>query len=123
MASNARKQAEKRGHRAEALAALYLRLKGYRILARNLRTPMGEIDIIAHKSGLTAFVEVKARANMDAALSAVSAQSWQRISRAADYWMARHPHQANGGWRYDIIAVSGLKWPQHLQDAWRPGLA
>lgn len=123
MASKARKQAEKRGHRAETLAALYLRLKGYRILDRNLRTPMGEIDLIAHKNGLTAFVEVKARANIDDALSAVSAQSWQRISRAADYWMARHPNEANGGWRYDIIAVSGLKWPQHLADAWRPGLA
>ena len=123
MASNARRQAEKRGRRAESLAALFLRLKGYSILARNLRTPMGEIDLIARKHGIIAFVEVKARADMDAALSAVSPRSWQRISRAADYWMARHPAHIDDAWRYDIVAISGYKWPCHVPDAWRPGLA
>lgn len=123
MASKARQRAEKRGHRAETLAAMFLRLKGYRILARRVRTPMGEIDLIAYKKNTVAFVEVKARKSMDSALSAVTPTSWQRISRAADYWMARHPAHANAGWRYDIIAVSGLNAPRHLRDAWRPGLA
>lgn len=123
MANKSRKQAERRGQRAERLAALYLGLKGYRILARQVRTPMGEIDLIAHRRGIVAFIEVKTRSHIDAAVSAVTPQAWQRISRAADYWMARHPTFNAAGWRYDIIAMSPRRWPQHLRDAWRPGLA
>jgi putative endonuclease len=67
-----RTAAEKRGRTGETLAALYLRLKGYRILARRVRTPVGEIDLIAEKSGVIAFVEVKARTQADTALSAVT---------------------------------------------------
>lgn len=123
MAEGRRQAAERRGRKGESLAALYLRLKGYRILARRVRTPVGEVDLIAEKSGVVAFVEVKVRRGMDSAIGAVTPASWQRIARAADSWMARHPAYSDYGWRYDIIAMSPGKMPRHLRDAWRPGMA
>ncbi|MFT5776628.1 YraN family protein [Hyphomonas sp.] len=99
MAEVARQRAERRGRTGETLAALCLRLKGYRILETRLRTPVGEIDLIASKGRIIAFVEVKARARRGDALSAVTPARWQRISRAADFWMARRPHYVDHGWR------------------------
>lgn len=122
MAEAARKRAERRGRTGETLAALWLRLKGYRILATRLRTPVGEIDLIASKGRIIAFVEVKARARRDHALGAVTPAGWQRISRAADFWMARRPHYADHGWRYDLIAIQPWHAPIHVRDAWRPGM-
>ena len=58
-----RRRAERGGRRAEALAALWLRLKGWTILARRVRTPVGEVDLIARRGRTIAFVEVKARAS------------------------------------------------------------
>lgn len=118
-----RKAAERRGRTGEALAALFLRLKGYRILASRVRTPVGEIDLVAEKAGIIAFVEVKARRETALALEAVSPHAWQRIARAAENWMARRPHYAGHGWRYDLIAIAPRRLPVHLRDAWRPGLA
>ena len=123
MAEAARQRAERRGRTGETLAAIFLRLKGYRILEARLRTPVGEIDLIASKGRIIAFVEVKARANRDHALGAVTPAGWQRISRAADFWMARRPRYADFGWRYDLIAVQPWRLPVHLRDAWRPGIA
>lgn len=118
-----RQIAEARGRQAERRAALWLRLKGYSILAARVKLPVGEIDLIARKGKLIAFVEVKARARQDDALGAISVQSWQRISRAAEYWMGQRPRYADFGWRYDLIALAPGHLPSHLKDAWRPGLA
>jgi putative endonuclease len=123
MAEARRQAAEKRGRKGEWLAALYLQAKGYRILDRRVRTPMGEVDLIAKRGRLVAFVEVKFRAQVENAAVAVTPASWQRIARAADFWMARHPALADCGWRYDLIALAPGKLPKHIQDAWRPGLA
>jgi putative endonuclease len=122
MAEGARQRAERRGRTGETVAALFLRLKGYRILETRLRTPVGEIDLIASKGRVIAFVEVKARANREHALGAVTPSGWQHIARAADFWMARRPHYADHGWRYDLIAVQPGRLPQHVRDAWRPGM-
>jgi putative endonuclease len=59
--SRRRRKAERRGKRGEGWATWLLRLKGYRILVRRARTPLGEIDIIARRGRVTAFIEVKAR--------------------------------------------------------------
>lgn len=118
-----RQIAEARGRAAERRAALWLRLKGYSILAARVKLPVGEIDLIARKGRLIAFVEVKARARRDDALGCVSVQSWQRISRAAEAWMGQRPAFVDYGWRYDIIALAPGQLPHHLKDAWRPGLA
>ncbi|MEZ5790168.1 MAG: YraN family protein [Nitratireductor sp.] len=106
-----------RGRKGEWLAALALRLRGYRIVARNFRTKAGEIDIIARRGDLIVFVEVKARTNLAAAVDAVSHDSQRRISNAADYWISRQRDQARLSWRFDIIAVLPRRWPVHLEDA------
>lgn len=115
-----RQRAENRGRRAEWLAALSLQVKGYQILARRARLPVGEIDLIAKRGKTVAFVEVKYRATLDQALIAVTDRNWQRIAGAAASWMARRPDLASCGWRYDIIAAAPYKWPNHQPDYWRP---
>jgi len=91
MAEAKRQAAEKRGRKGERLAALFLQAKGYRILDRRARKPVGEVDLIAKRGGVIAFVEVKHRTNLDLAAGSVTPGSWQRIARAADYRLARHP--------------------------------
>jgi len=118
-----REAAEARGRRAEALAAWWLRAKGYTILSRRVKLPVGEIDLVAEKRGVIVFVEVKERATLDAALGCVTPAAWRRIGRAAESWMAQRPRFHDCGWRYDIIAIAPGRLPSHLKDAWRPGMA
>jgi len=117
-----RKRAERRGRRAEWLASGMLMLKGYTILARRARTPSGEIDLIAKRGNLVAFVEVKARATSVLALEAVTSTAQARIIRAAELWMARRRDLGECDWRFDIVAVVPRRWPTHFRDAWRPDL-
>ena len=120
MASRARQRAERRGRRAENYAALWLQIKGYRILARRVKLPVGEIDLIARRSKIIACVEVKQRRTLDLARQAVPDSAWLRISRAADYWGSQHPHYDQQLWRYDLIAIAPWRWPKHYKDYWRP---
>ncbi|WP_207436442.1 YraN family protein, partial [Sabulibacter ruber] len=87
-------RAEDYGRYAEALCRLSLRLRGYRILAQRLRTPMGEIDIVARRGATLAIVEVKARADWDRANEAVGARQRGRLARAAHAWLAANPRHA-----------------------------
>jgi len=109
-----RRQAERRGRRAEFLAICLLRLKGYRLLASRYRTPVGEIDLIARRAGTVAFVEVKARPSIAEAAEAVTLQGRQRIARAAHLWLARNPAAAELTLRFDVILVAPRHWPRHL---------
>jgi len=113
----ARQKAFRKGLWSEVLAAMALRLKGYRILDRRFKTKLGEIDLVARKGQLIIFVEVKARNNVQSALDGVGFWSKKRISDAADIWISRQPDAADLSWRFDIIAVIPRKWPVHLQDA------
>lgn len=115
-----RRAAEKRGRRSESLAAMFLQLKGYRILARRVRNRAGEIDLVAKKGNLIAFVEVKARTELSLALESVTPRAQKRISRAAEAWMAHRPDLRGNDWRFDIIAVTPGRLPHHARDAWRP---
>lgn len=112
-----RQKAWRRGHVAEYLAAAFLMLKGYRILAIRHRTKLGEIDIIARKGDLAVFVEVKSRQGAQAAIDAVSVSSQNRIRAASDLWLARQPDFARLSQRYDIVAMLPGRWPQHFPDA------
>jgi putative endonuclease len=112
-----RRAALRRGWRAETLAAIALRLKGYRIVARNFRCRFGEIDIIARKGNLIAFVEVKSRRSPQDALDAVSRESQRRIENAADIWIGRRADAHLLSWRFDIVAVTPRQWPRHFPDA------
>lgn len=115
----ARIAAEQRGRRAEWVAAAWLMAKGYRILAHRFRVPQGEVDLIAKRGRLIAFVEVKARATHDEAVWAVTTQTERRIAAAAQIWQARHAQGPKVSFRYDVVAVAGMI-PRHFPDAWRP---
>ena len=122
MADARRLAAEKRGRRSETLAALLLRLKGYRILARRVRTHAGEIDLIARApSGLVCFIEVKARTADGIAIESVGPRQQARIARAAELYVAGRPELANKGMRFDIVTIIPRRLPRHIRDAWRPG--
>lgn len=117
---NERQRRYRLGLRAESLAALRLRTAGYRILARRTRTPVGEIDLIARRGRLVAFVEVKARRSQGEAAESLTPAQQKRIVRAAEYWLASHPALAGCDVRFDLLLVAGRSWPVHVKDAWRP---
>jgi len=118
---NRRAAAEAHGRRCETLAAWALRLKGYRILSRRLKTPLGEIDMVALPLfGPVCFIEVKARADLALAALSVAPPQRTRIARAADLYLAGRPELRARGARFDIIAVAPGRWPRHHADAWRP---
>jgi len=112
-----RQTAERRGHVSEVIAAAYLLLKGYRIVALRHRTRLGEIDIIARKRDLIILVEVKARTGEQAAVDAVGHATQTRIRAAGDLWLARQTDHARLSVRYDIVAVVPGRWPRHFKDA------
>jgi putative endonuclease len=117
----ARQIAERRGHKSESLAALWLRLKGYRILARRLKTRAGEIDLVAAAPfGPVCFVEVKARGLARAAAESVGSTQQTRIARAASLYLASRPHLSRRGARFDIVAIAPNSFPVHHRDVWRP---
>jgi putative endonuclease len=115
--SKAKVEAYWSGHRGEALAALFLRFKLYRVLHTRYKTPLGEIDLVAERWGTVVFVEVKARRHLRNEAEALSAVNQQRISRAAQYWLARHPRHADKLMRFDIVFVAPASWPRHLVNA------
>lgn len=105
------------GISAESRASAYLLAKGYRILARRFRTRYGEIDIVARRRNLLAFVEVKARATLDDAAYAITPQQRQRIIAAAEAWLMNHPEHANFDCRFDAILIAPKSLPRHLTAA------
>ena len=112
---------QRTGLRAEAIAVLYLRLKLYRIIARNWRSPAaaaGEVDIIATRGRTLAFVEVKARATNTAGRHAILPKQQVRITRAAEAFLATRPECATMNIRFDLIVITPLRWPDHIQAAW-----
>ncbi len=113
----ARRRAERFGRAAEALAAIILRLKGYTILARDLRTPVGEIDLIARRGGTLVFVEVKARRQTGEEV--LTQRQRRRIVRAAEMFLARRPELAMLAVRFDVVLIGGRAWPRHLVAAFR----
>jgi putative endonuclease len=113
-ASPARVAAFRTGVSAETRAAAYLMAKGYRILARRFRTPHGEIDLVARKRGLLAFIEVKARASLDEAAYAVTPRQQARIINAAQGWLIAHPEHAEFELRFDAILIAPRRLPRHL---------
>jgi putative endonuclease len=102
------------GLSAESRCAAWLLAKGYRILARRFRSRAGEIDIIARRRGVTAFVEVKARATLDEAAYAVTPIQQHRIIAAAEAWLATHPQYANDELRFDAMLIAPGRLPRHL---------
>ena len=109
------------GRRSEAWAAAWLMAKGYRILGFRLKTPQAEIDLLAKKGPVLAVVEVKSRANIEAALEAVTFDQRDRLRRAGVTLAARRPGLAHCAVRLDLLALAPGRLPRHIPDAWKGG--
>lgn len=107
------------GRRGEVVAALLLMLKGYRILGFRLKTPQGEIDILALRRGVLAVVEVKRRTSLLAALEAVTYEQRERLRRAGLNLAARRPGLMGAAVRLDLVALAPGRLPVHIPDAWK----
>ena len=119
--TESRKQAERRGRRGEFFASLLLLAKGYRILGRRVRTPLGEIDLVARSpSGVICFIEVKTRDSVRGAVEALLPRQQARIARAAETFLAQKPRLKPKAVRFDTITVTRGRLPRHFPDAWRP---
>ena len=105
------------GISAESRAAAFLIAKGFRILARRWRSPLGEIDIVARRRQLLVFAEVKARASLDEAAESVNVRQRQRIAAAAEIWLANNPDESIRDVRFDAILVAPGKIPCHIPAA------
>lgn len=125
-----KQKAYRYGMRAESIAKLYLRCKGYRVLAGRFRNHMGEIDLIASKGNMLIAVEVKARQTLDACEETVPPWKQHKISRALEGLLAGHASASHskiaglaGGRerniRFDVIWIAPWQWPRHIKDAWR----
>src|ERR1700674_374915 len=114
VASPARVEAFRTGLSAETQAAAVLMAKGYRILARRFRTPHGEIDIVARRRNLVAFVEVKARTSLDEAAYAITPRQQARVIDAAQAWLMAHPGHAEFELRFDAMLIAPRRLPRHL---------
>jgi putative endonuclease len=107
------------GLKAESIAALLLQLKGYSILERRYAVSGGEIDLIARRGAAIAFVEVKARGDLDSAAVSISATKRRRIARAARVWLARNPWAAAMTLRGDAVFIAPRRLPRHAPSAYR----
>lgn len=116
-AKTARVRAEKHGHRAETIALLLLRLKGYRVIGQRVRTPVGEIDLVMRKGQTLVAVEVKYRQTQDAARLSLSQHQQGRIARALEAVAKAHGH--TGPLRLDMMVLAPRRWPRHIRNAWQ----
>ncbi len=115
-ASRKRRANHEFGLRAESVAALWLRLKLYKILARRYHAHGGEVDIIAQRGDDIVFVEVKARGLMDDALVAITAQKKRRFAMAAARWLAANPWAVSYTLRADAVFIAPRRLPRHVID-------
>ncbi|MDP6388425.1 MAG: YraN family protein [Alphaproteobacteria bacterium] len=114
-----RQRAFRKGRLAESLCALMLMFQGYRIVAQRLRSPVGEIDILARRGKTLAIVEVKARPTQQAAAESVTGRQRARLIQAAQWLIAGRPEFAALEIRFDVMLVSPWRMPKHIVDAWR----
>ncbi|MGD9615837.1 MAG: YraN family protein [Alphaproteobacteria bacterium] len=114
-----RQRARRRGDFAEFLCRVHLRLRLWRVVARDWRCPAGEIDIVARRGTVLAIIEVKSRATAADAISAIAPRQRRRIARAASAFLVTRPELAGLTVRFDVMLVAGLRVPCHLPGVWR----
>ncbi|MEI5685961.1 YraN family protein [Sphingomonas kyungheensis] len=113
----ARRSAEAAGRRGERLAGWWLRLHGWTILARRVRTPAGEVDLIARRDALVAFVEVKTRRTPAELDRAIDERRLARVAAAAEMLMAEYAGPGDDI-RIDVILLAPGTRPRHIENAW-----
>lgn len=115
----ARQEADRRGREGEAAAAMWLAQQGWRIVAERVRTKVGEIDLIATRPGLVAFVEVKWRAHAPSLADAIDERRLARVAAAAE--SVAHEYATQGeDIRIDVILLAPGRSPHHIENAWMP---
>lgn len=114
-----RQQAERDGRRGERRAELYLRATGWTILDRRRKTPAGEIDLIARRFGVVAFVEVKWRKRAEELAYAIDAYRLRRVAAAAEA-VAQDYVRDGEDMRIDVILLAPGRLPDHIVNAWMP---
>ncbi|MBR0669723.1 YraN family protein [Neoroseomonas soli] len=115
------RRAEASGRDAEAIAAAALARGGWSVLARRARTPAGEIDLVAERDGLLAFIEVKARPSLSEAAHALGPRQRARLVAAAECWLAANPGHGEAGMRFDVVIVAADGTARRIADAFRLG--
>ncbi len=113
---SSRAEREAKGRRGEALAAWYLRLKGWRIMAQRVKTPRGEIDLIARRGGVVAFVEVKWRRSAAELDFAIDEYRLRRVAAAAEV-VAHRFAKAGEVQRIDVLLLAPGRFPRHMANA------
>ena len=114
-----REIAERRGRRGEGWAALWLRMHGWRVIARRVKTPRGEIDLVARRGRTVAFVEVKWRASDRELDTAIDAYRLRRVAAAVEAVAHRHIRPGDTI-RIDVLLLAPGRWPRHIVNAWQP---
>jgi putative endonuclease len=118
------RDAERRGRAAEMLCLALLWLTGWRVRAHRLMSRrgsgLGEIDIVATRGRVVAFIEIKARRTDAEALDSIGAAQRRRIQSAAQVYLAHHPALSGHDVRFDAMILSDGWWPRRISDAWRP---
>ena len=112
-----RRAAESRGREGEARAAWFLRAKGWRILDQRVRTPAGEVDLVARRGKLIAFVEVKTRKSAAELDFAIDEYRLARVAAAAEMLAPRYLQQGDD-MRVDVVLIAPRAWPRHIENAW-----
>jgi putative endonuclease len=111
--------AERRGRRGETLAAWYMRLKGWRIVGQRLKTPRGEVDLIARRGRVVAFIEVKWRGTSAELDLAIDERRLRRVAAAANALARRYVRDSDDV-RIDVVLLAPRRWPRHIVNAWQP---
>lgn len=119
VAGERRQQAERFGRRAESLASLWLMLRGWRILARRVKTHAGEVDLIARRGRIVAFIEVKARRTEAQLALAIDARRLKRVAAAANQLWQSYARPGDDV-RIDVMLLAPRRWPRHIENAWQP---
>ncbi len=117
--TKSKQRAEARGRWAEFIALWRYRITGFRLLAQRYRTSAGEIDLVMRRGNLVVFIEVKARANLDDALNALTSHQRARLSRAAGVFLRDRPIHNDCAMRFDLVSVQPWRFPFRVVDAWR----
>ena len=117
MKAPARLAAERRGRQGERLAGWWLRLKGWSILDRRVRTRVGEVDLIARRGAMIAFIEVKARGSAEAADLAIDERRLARVAAAAES-LAHLYLRPGDDMRIDVMLLAPGRPPRHLENVW-----
>ena len=114
-----REIAERRGRRGEGAAAWWLRLQGWQIVGRRVKTPRGEIDLVARRGRTVAFVEVKWRDTTESLDLAIDAYRLRRVAAAVEAVAHRHARPGDTI-RIDVLLLAPRRWPRHIVNAWQP---